>query len=94
MTGKGLESVNFGHQVNSDSFLVCFNILFIGIKKINHSNSENPDETAHKETAHLDFHYFANECPNLYYVRSYLTLPYLFSISTVIRRSWNYQQKS
>ena len=30
-----IKSVNFGHQVNSDSDIVCLNIIAIGIKKNN-----------------------------------------------------------
>ena len=42
-------------------------ILIIGMKKqINLANSENPDETVHKEPSHLDFH-----CLQMY-VRIYL----------------------
>ena len=40
-----VKSGNFGHQVNSDSGLVC---LIIGIQRcINEANSENLDEMSH-----------------------------------------------
>ena len=49
-SGKFGQSVNFGQRPCS------FHILIIGMKKyINLANSENPDETAHKEPSHLDF---------------------------------------
>ena len=64
-----VKSGNFRHQVNSDSDLVFFLILIIGIQKcINKANSDNPDETAHKEPSHLDFH-----CLQMY-IRIYLGL--------------------
>ena len=52
-----VKSGNFGHQVNSDKEPCLIHIIIIGIKIIiNKANSENPDETAHKEPSHLDFH--------------------------------------
>ena len=39
-----------------------------GVKKlINYTNSENPDETAHKEPSHLDFHCLQT-CVRIYLV--------------------------
>ena len=40
-----VKSVNFGHQVNSVTYIMSF------------ANSRNPDETAPYEPSHQDFHY-------------------------------------
>ena len=49
-----VKSGRFGHQVNSDSDLVC--LFYILMNKLTRQTVKNPDETAHKEPSHLDFH--------------------------------------
>ena len=52
-----VKSGNFRHQVKFGQWPCLFHILIIGIQKCNYkANSENPDETAHKEPSHQDFH--------------------------------------
>ena len=46
----------FGQTAKFRQRSYLFHTLIIGIKIINQANSENPDETAHKEPSHLDFH--------------------------------------
>ena len=51
-----VKSDNFGHKVKSDSDLVLSYFNYWNKNLIYKANSENPDETAHKEPSHLDFH--------------------------------------
>ena len=41
-------------QLHSDSVLICSIFQILNKKKNNKANSENKDETAHKEPSHLD----------------------------------------
>ena len=47
----------FGQTAKFGQRSCLFHTSIIGIKnKLTLANSENPDETAHKEPSHLDFH--------------------------------------
>ena len=56
ITNNMVKSDNFGHQVNSDSDLVCFIFYLLELKYILNKQTQNPEEKAHKEPSHLDFH--------------------------------------
>ena len=72
----GYSPLNSEGRINLDSDLVCFIFNYWNKNSINKAKGENPDETAHKELSHLDFHcLLIYACLNLPAVRSYLTLP-------------------
>ena len=64
-----VKSVYSDRQLNSASHYVCFNYL----EKNNKANSENPDETAHNEPSHLDFHYLQT-CVRIYLMSKFTRL--------------------
>ena len=86
---NSVKSGNFGHEVNSDRYLVCFIFQLLEYKnKLTKQTVNILMERLSGGAISSEFSLFANVCPKLPSVRSYLTLSLYTPCALTLCLSW------